>query len=143
MKTIADDFKTVLDADTTLMNLLTGRVWTGVKEIQRNATAAAFDANKELLPCALIKMGPEIPRGPYRTSTQVVVYVYFYQRAGNSIIESAMDRAYTLLHDKKIGSGTFRIEHDQTIHTYELIEREDNALDAQMGVQRYVQVKLR
>jgi hypothetical protein len=141
--TIADDIKAVFEADLTMSGLLTGGVWSGIREISRNTAAQAFDANKELLPCTLIKAGTEIPRGPYKRSTQLVISIYFYQRTGNATIESAMDRAYELLHDKKIGTGTFAILHDQTVHSYELFEREDNALDAQMGMQRYVQTKYR
>ncbi len=141
--TIADDIKTVFLADATMTTLLTGGVWTGIKEISQNTAALAFDANKELLPCTLIKAGTEIPRGPYKRSTQLVITIYFYQRTGNTTIESAMDRAYELLHDKKIGAGTFAILHDQTVHSYEIFEREANALDASMGMQRYLQTKYR
>lgn len=141
--TIADEIKAVFQADGTMNSLLTGGVWTGIKEISRNNPAAAFDENKELLPCVLIKIGTEVPRGPYKRSTQTVISIYFYQRIGNATIESAMDRAYELLHDKKIGMGTFAILHDQTVHSYEMFERETNALDANMGMQRYLQPKYR
>lgn len=140
---IATDIEAVLEADATLMALLTGGVHTGVKEIDRTATPSAFDANKELLPCALIKTGTEMPRGPYKRSTQTSVHIYFYQRVGNTTIESAMDRCYDLLHDKRIGNGTFAVLHDTTLHSYELSEREANALDANMGMQRYLQYRSR
>jgi hypothetical protein len=141
--TIANDVRTAMKANATLMAMLTGDVWVGIKEINRQTAAAAFDANGEIKPCALIKEGTEIPRGPYSRSAQTVILVYFYQRAGTSTIESAMDKTYDLLHESKIGSRTFQILHDQTLHEYEIVQREVNALDAAMGMQRFVQTKMR
>ena len=141
--TVADDIKTILTADATLMALLTGGVHTGMQEISRQDTPSAFDANMEILPCALIKIGTEIPRGPYMRSTQTVIHIYFYQRTGNATIESAMDRTYDLLHDTRIGARTFAILHDNTLHSYDIAERQDNALQSSMAMQRYLQVRLR
>jgi hypothetical protein len=125
------------------MALLTGGVWTGLREINRQEAAAAFDASKELKPCALIKSGAEVPNGPYKTSTRNGILIYLYQRTGNATIESAIDRIYALLHDKKIGSGTFSILHEHTIHAYELEQSKANALDASMAMMRFGQYRLR
>jgi hypothetical protein len=141
--TIADDVKTVMKANATLMAVLTGDVWVGITEINRQTAAAAFDANGEIKPCALIKVGTEVPSGPYSRSTQVAIMIYFYQRTGYGFIESAMDKTYDLLHEKKIGTGTFLILHNNTLHGYEVVQREPNALGAMMAMQRYYQTKLR
>jgi hypothetical protein len=72
--------------------------------------------------------------------------IYFYQRrgTGRATIDSAMDRTYELLHDKKIGTRTFAILHDQTLNSYEVVQREENALSgAAMGMQRYLRMRTR
>ena len=141
--TIADDVKTVMKANAALMAVLTGDVWTGITEVNRQTAAAAFDSNGEIKPCALVKVGTEVPSGPYSRSVRVAIMIYFYQRTGYSSIESAMDKTYDLLHEKKIGTGTFLILHDHTLHGYEVVQREPNALDAAMSMQRYYQTRLR
>jgi len=140
---IASDVKTVLEADTALMAILTGGLWTGFTEINRQDVPGAFDANKEIMPCALIKIGTEMPRGPYKKSTRTAILIYFYQRAGNNFIESAMDRTYALLHEAKIGSGTFLILHEDTVHSYDIAQRETNAIDSFMALMRFGQYRLR
>lgn len=139
--TIADDIRAVLIGNAPLMAALTGGVHAGVKEISRQETPEAFDENKELKPCALIKIGTEVPRGPFNRSGMVVVLIYFYQKNGNAVIESAMDQVYDLLHETKIGSKTWQILHSDTLHSYELAERKDQVIGGQMGLMRFVQMR--
>ena len=135
---LSDDVKTVLEADATLMALLTGGVHNDVEEISRQNTASAFDSNNEILPCALIKLGVEIPRGPYIHSVQSPLVIYFYQRQGFDVIAPAMVRVYGLLHDQKIGSATWRVEFDS-----ETSNQRDDPLDCALGTQRFVAVRSR
>ena len=140
---IADDVRTVLRNDTTLMATLTGDVWTGIMEINRQDAPTAFDANDELKPCALIKQGVEVPRGPYSNSTRNSLLIYLYQRTGNSAIESAIGRILLLLHEKKIGTKTFLILHENTVRAYEYEQRKANALDCSQALMRFGQYRNR
>lgn len=134
---IADDVRTKLKADTALMAILTGDVWTGIKEISRQDAPTAFDGNDELKPCALIKQGTEIPRGPFSKSTRNTILIYLYQQTGNSAIESAIERVLTLLHEKRIGTKTFQILHENTVRDT------DNVLKSSMALMRFGQYRNR
>lgn len=128
-----------LRGDPTLTGLLTGGVHNGqvVQEISRQNTPSAFDANKELLPCALVQMENETPTGPLRTSSALYVVVYFYQRFGHAAIQSAQLHAYTLLHRQVLaptdGSRNFEIRHANT-----LLGMNDQALNCALAIGRYV-----
>jgi hypothetical protein len=82
-----------------LRDLLTGGVHNGarVHEISRQNTPTAFDANKELLPCALVQLENETPAGTLRTSSTLFIVLYFYQRFGHDVIWPAELQARALL----------------------------------------------
>jgi hypothetical protein len=135
-----DDIHALLAADPTLLGYLTGGVHSAgtVGEISRQNTPAAYDANLELLPCALVKGEAETPvTGPYNEAGAAYVVVIFYQRAAADQIDPALDRAYTLLHNQKLG-GTWRVWH-----VGDLLDQEDQALAARMHTSRYQCVRLR
>jgi len=102
------DFETVMEADATLMAILTGGVWakeaTGVEGLARETTPSVFDANGYLKPCALIHQRDLVPDGAARdplaqkaSASQVVeIYLYADAGAGYSAIQSAKGRLYTL-----------------------------------------------
>jgi hypothetical protein len=136
---LSDDMKTVLEADTPLMALLTGGIFNDVEEISRQNTPGAFDANKELLPCALIKYNTELPlRSGYKRAVNDPITIYFYQRAGYAVIEQAMNLAFDDLNEKKIGSGVWNIEFDIAVK-----QQRDVALDCPLGSLRFVAKRLR
>lgn len=137
---LASDVKTVMTADATLMALLTGGVYVGVEEVSRQNTAGAFDANRELKPCALIKLGVETQRGPFRAalSVQTPITIYFYQRNDYDVIDPAMDRTLELLHLAKIGSTTWEVEYESTVN-----DQRDQALDCPLATMRFVAVRRR
>jgi len=137
---LANDVKTVLSADATLMASLTGGVFADVVEVSRQKTAGAFDANEELKPCALVKEGVESRRGPYRenVSVQTPIIIYFYERDGYAAIESAMSRTLTLLQLAKIGTGTWEVAYESTVN-----HQRDQALDCSLTTMRFVAVRLR
>ncbi len=138
--TLQSDVEAVLEADATLMALLTGGVFSGIEEISYQNAAGAFDANKELKPCALVKCGVETRRGPYdeAASVQTPITIYFYQRDDYTAINPAMDRTLALLHMAKVGTGTWEVEFESQVN-----DTRDIALDCPLGTMRFVAVRRR
>jgi hypothetical protein len=135
---LSDDIKTVLEADMALMTLLTGGVFAEVEEISRQNTAAAFDANGEIQPCALIKLGVETKAGPYARSVRTPVRIYVYQRQGYDVIYPAMDLMFDDLNDQKIGERVWNIEFSSDIKG-----QRDQALDCALSSQIYTAIRHR
>ena len=135
---LSDDVKTVLEADATLMALLTGGVHDDVEEVSRQNTPTAFDASGEIMPCALIKLGVETRRGPFAHSVQTPVTIYFYEFSSYEVINPAMARVYGLLHDQKIGSATWRVDYESSTHN-----QRDSGLDCAFTTARFVAVRNR
>jgi len=134
--TLSSDLKAALTADTALMALLTGGIFVDVEEISLQKTAAAFDSNKEIKPCALIKLPNEVPTGPYKTSVRTTFVIYFYQRSGYATIASAMALAYADLNEKQIGTNVWNIEFVSAVH-----QQRDQALDCPLGSLRFSAVR--
>jgi hypothetical protein len=135
----SDEIKAALEADTELMDLLTGGIHNDVEEISRQNTPSAFGANKEILPCALIKFNTAIPlRSGYKSATNDPFTVYFYQRQGYSVIEPAMHLVFADLNERKIGTNVWNIEFD-----VEVSQQRDTALDCALGSLRFVAKRLR
>jgi hypothetical protein len=130
---LSDDIKAALIADTPLLALLTGGVHNDVEEISRQGVPAAFDANGEIQPSALIKLGTEMKLQPTRRGVQTPITIYFYQRSGYDVIEQAMTLAFNDLNEKKIGDSVWNIEHDVTVH-----QQRDAALDCALASLRFV-----
>ena len=133
-----DDIKTVLEADATLMALLTGGIFTQT-EISRQLTPGAFDANSEIQPCALINYEFEASAGPFNDVSQVYVRVFFYQREGYASINSARDRVYTLLHRQRIGTT----RGWEVRWTDDVLDQEDQALNCKLQLSRYMRYRVR
>lgn len=128
---VSDSIRTVLEADTALMALLTGGVFDDVEEISRQNTPGAFDATtKEIKPCALIKLGVETKAGPHARSVRTPVRIYFYQRQGYDVIYPAMDLVFDDLNDQQIGERVWNIEFGSDIKG-----QRDQALDCALGSQ--------
>lgn len=132
---LRDDLKKKLTDDTTLMAVLTGGVHTAV-EISRSHTPAAFDANKELLPCCLLVLRGDTPEAPYLgepdTASRTAAEFYFYQRHGYDKIDSALERVFALLHQSKVGAKTWQVIWNDHVR-----DQQDPALDAYMAMSRY------
>jgi len=136
---LGDSIKSELETDTALMALLSGGVHVGIEEINRTTAASAFDGNKEILPCALIKEGVELPlRSGYLRAVNQPFTIYFYQRQGYDVIGPAMDLAYNDLNEQKIVSGVWNIEFDIRVN-----QQRDTALDCALGSLRFVAKRLR
>lgn len=106
----------LLRADTGLMAILTGGVWTdeeiGVEGIRRgegSLTNEAFDAaTGYLLPCAVVRGRGIVPVQITRSQknkisgTRQVVEIYFYQFRGHETVDQAKEDAYFLLEGERI-----------------------------------------
>lgn len=136
---LSDEIKTVLEDDTALMALLTGGVHNDVEEISYQNTPSAFDANRELMPCALIKFGTETRlRSGIPNSMQTPLTLYFYQRDDYDVIEQAMNSVFALLNEQKVGTNVWNVEFDIAVS-----QQRDVALDCALGMLRFVAKRLR
>jgi hypothetical protein len=136
---LLDDLKTALEADTTLMSVLTGGVYAGIEEINRQSAPGAFDANREIQPCVLIKLGTESRlRSGIPNSVNTPVTIYFYERSGYENIDQAMSLAFTDLNERKIGTNVWNIEYDIAVS-----QQRDTALDCALGSLRFVVKRMR
>ena len=131
---LADDIKTLLNADATLLAILTGGVHVGVMEINKQDTPSAYDATKkEIKPCALIKLGVENKLADTRRGVQTPVTIYVYERNGYSSINAAMVKIFDHLNEAKIGTRTWNIRHSNTVY-----DQRDIALDCSLATLRFV-----
>ncbi|HAE59364.1 MAG TPA: hypothetical protein DCG54_07620 [Anaerolineae bacterium] len=134
--TLIADVKALLLADATLMASLTGGVHDAA-EISRQLTPGAFDANAELLPCALIKTGTENALARKIEAVQTPLVIYFYQRSGYSAIDLALPRTYQLLEAQHF-IGIWEIQFNT-----EIARTWDDALKASLAVQRFNAIRKR
>lgn len=136
--TLLGDIKTALQADSTLMALLTGGVHIGIDtgELTRQATPDAFDANDEVKPSVLVVEQTDVKSGPYSRSVITMLGVYFYQRDGYDVIEQAMEMVFDILHEQQIGSKTWQILYSTCVKN-----QRDPALDCSLSMQRYMAMR--
>ncbi len=117
-------FETVMEADATLMAILTGGVWTkeatGVEGVGRETTPSAFDANGYVRPTALVRQRDTVPDNAVRdlmaqkVSTSVVVEIYLYEDRGYTNIDAAMSRLFTLFEGYQF-SDSFEVQWVNTV----------------------------
>jgi hypothetical protein len=109
------DLANLLLADSTLMALLTGGVYTdeelGIQGMRRgddSPTENAFDADGVLKPCAVVRQGAETAYGGIRSVKDQItgmtqpIEVYFYEDRGRDVIIAAKQRAYELLENRRL-----------------------------------------
>lgn len=127
----------LLSGDATLLATLTGGVYDAaqVGEISRQTTADAFDANGEILPCALLKLGTLAPVGPYVHSARLTVSIYLYELAGYVNVEAARERIYTLLHRQAVTPTSG--ECWEIVHTDDVLDVRDSALNCSLAISRF------
>ena len=131
---ILDDVRSVLVADTTLAGLLTGGLYADVPEISRQFTPNAFDTNKEIKPCGLLRGSNEIPNGPYEDGVQLPVNLYLYQHSGFDVMELVEARVFVLLNRKKIAvAAVWEFMLDSVIY-----RQWEDALACSMMMARYI-----
>lgn len=117
MATIPEAIVTVLSADSTLMALLTGGVysWDVVGRNGINATDApnAYDADAYLKPVGIVRQRTETPWGggadhaqQWRTMrTMIEVYLYADGSNGFSVLQAPMLRALKLLDEQFVANA--------------------------------------
>lgn len=127
---LSDSIKTALQANDELMALLTGGIFNEVEEISRQNTPGAFNANGEIQPCALIKLGVETKAGPHPRSVRTPFRIYFYQRQGYDVSDPAMVIVFDILNDQQIGERVWNIEYGS-----EIKQQRDQALDCALESQ--------
>lgn len=99
------DFANRMEADATLMLILTGGVYesgeVGLEGITREATPGAFSSGY-LRPCALVKQRATVPDGIIEddidqdTSVRQVVEIWLYDDRSFTSIDAAANRIFTL-----------------------------------------------
>ena len=127
------DFATRMLADGSLMAILTGNVYqsgnVGYEGITRDTASGAFDANKYLLPCALVKQRGEIPDGIIQeqigqmASAAQVVEIWLYQDRGYAAIDAALARLFNLFYGYQF-ADSFPVQWINTINR----EKDEGAL---------------
>lgn len=128
----------LLTADTSLMETLTGGVQDAV-EISRQLTPGAFDANGEILPCALIKTGNENALQRKISAVQTTLTIYFYERTGFLSIDLALEKVLEILSQQHLGeSSIWEVQFN-----IEIARTTDDALNCSLAVQRYNVIRQR
>ena len=135
-----DEIVGVLAEDDQLMALLSGGIYSGsaVREVSRQNTPDAFGANKEILPCLLVVVATDVKIAPHRRGLITTFSTMFYQRSGYDTIEEAMARTFELLHEAKIGEGTFQILFSASVEN-----QTDIALDCSLSSQRWMAYRIK
>jgi len=138
MTTLRQAVVALLEADATLMAILTGGVYDR-REINRTLTPAAYDVRGQLRPCAVVTISattPEtIPDRPFET---VFFQVWLYEAEGNhyAAIGPAADRIRALLHTKTVTiTGTGAVHEIR--HADGLGDSYDEVLRAEMSYERF------
>lgn len=134
--TVKTAVSAILQADGTFSGLMVGGIHDNVSKISRQTTPTAFNANKEVLTCALVKTENSAPFGPHDHSARMYIVVYVYSRGGTAVIGQAIDRAYTLLHRQCITTGGVY----DCRHADDLRDSDDPELECDMGYTRFALV---
>ena len=112
------EIKDVLTADSTLMTLLTGGVYTseevgpeGLRRGEDSPTDAAFDENELLKPCVIIRQLDAVPytrirsHNPPMAGITEPLEIFIYQRRNQNIIEQVRIRIFELLEGRRLGKS--------------------------------------
>jgi len=129
-----------IEADTTLMAILTGGVHDST-EISPSKTASAYDSRGALKPCAVLRMSSSTPKGTFDNAYDTFFTLYFYQKEGGyTSIDAAMARAWVLLNTTKTNLVQVTIDPGfvyEIRHANDFLDSWDDALDSPMAYSRY------
>lgn len=131
---------THLAADAALAALLPGGLYdaAAVGRIGRQRTPGAFDANRELRACALLRLPADSP-GPIRPVTRAEATIYLYAPAtldGRAAVEGARHRLRALLHRVRVAPAAGQSWALQW--TGDVADLEEPDLDAAYAICRYL-----
>lgn len=132
--------KAAIDANAPLTALLTGGVHLA-GELSRQGTAAAFDANGEIRPCALVKSSTDNPDGPDQFASREVIHIFLYQRDSYDTIDQVLPLLFSLLHRQKIGAASDAVWETRWIG--DVRDQEDQALSCSLSLSRFEVVRHR
>lgn len=136
--TLESNFQTIMEADITLMNILTGGVYTlpelGRDGVTRETIPDAYDDTGWLQPTAVIAARALIP--DYRivdygiVSTAQVVEIWLYEDTGFTNVDAAAARLFTLFQDYQFEfplafAGTYGRFNDEAILSGASVLRQD------------------
>jgi hypothetical protein len=133
---LASDIKIALESNDDLMDILTGGVHCDVEELSRQNTPGAFDSNGEIQPSALVKLGVEIPTGPFVRAAQCPVIIYFYDRQGFANIDAAMGLVFDQLNETQTGDRVWNLAFSNSVYN-----QRDVALDCALSTLRFVAIR--
>lgn len=120
--TIPGAVEAALEADATLMAILTGGVYTergdGRAPVSPADTPTAYSTDatsgvKELLPCCVIRTEAETADGPAWCGQRTTVRVGVYQKEGYTSTAAALNRIRALLHN-----AFLTLDSGHNLHTY-------------------------
>jgi hypothetical protein len=128
-----EETRAFLEADGTLAALLIGGVFAEV-EVSRQVTAAAYDSNLEIQPCANVKFELQNAVGPHLDSAEQFIAISVYQLSAFDVIDPAVARIYALLQRQSAGIALVNeFRHVNTVsHAF------DHALKCSMALIRFV-----
>jgi hypothetical protein len=125
-----------LQADTTLMSILTGGLYSGlaVSDISRQLTPAAYDEFGELRPCGLLKGESATPWGPHDDTGRLYVVLWLSAQRDIAALDAARERTYKVLHRAQVSTsvGLFDVRHANDVMGTEVA-----ALDVPTIASRY------
>lgn len=129
--TVESVFKTLLEADATLVAAATGGIYdlteAGHMGLNRTSTPSAWDSNGVIKPTILVRErasnpGLNVPDDDGQVmDTRQICEVYLFEDGGYGTIKSMGDRIYTLLHAKFI-SGAGRVDWAGNVRPWRDIE---------------------
>ena len=137
MTTLREAVIDLLQADGTLMGILTGGVWER-REISRTLTPSVYTASGAMKPCAVVTVEATSPLGPAEFDFETVFFqVWLYEETGNhyASIDPARDRVRALLHRQTVvisAGGIHEIRHADGLG-----DSFDETLNAEMTYERF------
>lgn len=121
-----------MTADAPLLALLTGGVYQVAELTPTMDAPTPFDEVGRMRPSALIRHEASSAVGPNARFDRQFAVVFFYDQSGYTAIDSALDRTRVILHEQRVGGGTYELRHVDTIR-----DQYDDALLAYMHRARY------
>ncbi len=146
MTTLRAAVLALLEADSTLMAILTGGIHDRT-EISRTATPSAFDDRGDLKPCAVLRFSTSVPKGTFDVAADTFFNLYYYQKKGGyASIDAAMARGFVLLNTTEDNVVQVAIDPGWVYEIRwadDFLDSWDKALDCPMAYSRYQVVQLR
>lgn len=121
---IPQAIEAVMEADATLMAILTGGVYTergdGRAPVSPADTPSAYSTDAtsgviELKPCAVLRTEADVPDGPAWCGQRTTLRIGVYQKEGYTSTAAALARIHALLHN-----GFTTLDNGHNVHLFKL-----------------------